>query len=147
MPAALNRKASDWRTASSSSTMCTTKLAGMLAPHVALKGKAEQGSTAGVWLSPHLSTTSFDDALGDGEADAHAGRLGGDERLKQARKNFLGNPASRIGDPDFEHAFVQQNRFNHELLLRAPVHGFDRIADQIEENLLNLHLLQKHGAG
>src|SRR6478736_4879350 len=136
MPAVLNRKASDWRTASSSSTMCTTKLAGMLAPHVALKGKTEQGATARVWLSRHLSAMSFDDALGDGEADAHAGRLGGDERLKQARDDFLGKAASRVGDPDLDHTFLQQSSFNHELLLRAALHGFDRIADQVEENLL-----------
>src|SRR5512146_1853546 len=140
MPAVLNRKARDWRTASSSSTICTTKLAGMLAPHVALKREAEQGPTARIWLSPHFSAVSFDDALGDGEADAHTGRLGGYERLKQAREDFLGKTASRVGDPDFDHAFVQQSRFNHELLLRTPIHGFDRIADQIEENLLNLHL-------
>jgi hypothetical protein len=89
---------------------------------------------------------SFDDALGDREADAHAGWLGGDERLKQARENFLGKAASRVGDPDLDHAFVQQNRFNHELLLRTSVHGFDRIADQIEENLLNLHLFNEDGA-
>src|SRR4249919_207032 len=132
MPAVLNRKASDWRTASSSSTMCTTKLAGIAAPHLArrFQREAEHGPAAGIWLGPHLSAMSFDDALGDGEADAHAGRLGGDERLKQARDDFLGKAASRVGDPDLDHAFLQQSSFNHELLLRAALHGFDRIADQ-----------------
>ena len=30
--------------------------------------------------------------------------------------------------------------------MRAALHGFDRIADQVEENLLNLHLLHEDGA-
>ena len=39
-----------------------------------------------------------------------------------------------------------RDRFHHQLLLRAPLHGFDGVADQIEENLLNLHLLHQHRA-
>src|SRR5215510_11172979 len=146
MPAVLSRKASDWRTASSSSTMCTTKLSGIAASHIALQGKAEQSPALRICLSPHLSAMCFDDALGDGETDSHAGWLGGDERLKKSREDFLGKAVSRIDDPDLDHAMVQQGRFNHELLLRTPLHGFDRIADQVKENLLNLHLFYEDGA-
>src|SRR5262245_2519163 len=146
MPAVLSRKARDWRNDSSSSTMCTTKLSLIAASHIALQGKAEQSPAPRICLSPHLSTMCFDDALGDGETDSHAGWLGGDERLKKSREDFLGKAVSRIGDPDLDHTMVQPVRFNHELLLRTPLHGFDRIADQVKENLLNLHLFYEDGA-
>src|SRR4029078_2520993 len=131
MPAVLNKKASDWRTASSSSTMCTTKLPGIAAPHFGrrLKREAEQGAPAGIRLSPQLSAMGLDDALGDGEADAHAGGLGGGERLKQTRHDLLCKSGAGGGDPDLDHALIQQDRFHHQLLFRASLHGFDGVPD------------------
>src|SRR6185312_14545202 len=105
MPAVLNRKASDWRTASSSSTMCTTKLPGIAAPHVArrFQREAEHCPAARIWLRPHLTAMGFNDALGDRQADAHARRFGGDERLEQARDDLLDKTASGVGNSDLDH--------------------------------------------
>src|SRR5262249_25757303 len=148
MPAVLNRKASDWRTASSSSTMCTTKLPGIAAYPLArrLEREMEERPAARIWLGPHLPAMRFDDALGDGQADTHTSGLCCDEGLKQARRNLPGKAASRVGNPHLDHALFQQGGLDDELLARATVHRLDCVADQVQQHLLDLHLLHEDRA-
>src|SRR3712207_5338643 len=84
-PSEASRKESDWRTARSSSTTCTTCSFGicqLLLIDVA-QGEPEHGSAALLRLNPDLAAVRFDDRAADRQPDPHTVLLGGDKGLEE----------------------------------------------------------------
>src|SRR5689334_24726 len=142
-PALLRRKLSDSRTAWSSSMTCTTE--SFCIVHVLLadrpKRELEHRAGARIGFGPDSPSVAFDDRAGDREAHAHAVPLGGDEGLKQVQHDFLGDPRPAIGDADQNHSIVGRRDGYHELAPLRWLHCLDRVAHQVEHDLLDLHLV------
>src|SRR4051794_614728 len=144
MPTALSRKANDSRMASSSSMTCTTALSDGIAdlllghrPQREAKGRAPSG----VGARSDLTAVGLDDGAANRQADTHAMAFVGDERLEQMRRYVRRNPRSGVRDADCEHTILVRRGGNCELAPLRGFHGFDGVAQQVEQNLLNLHLV------
>src|SRR5262245_55616615 len=138
-------KASDWRTASSSSTICTTKLSDIgcrLYPG-RLQSKSEQGATARIGFGPKLTPVRLDNAARNRKSDAHAGGFRGDKGLEQFCRDLLVDTATGIRDADLDHAALSTPGLHHKLLPLGALHRFDCVANEIEQDLLNLHFLDE----
>src|SRR4029078_8471743 len=110
MPAVSNRKASDLRIASSSSTtwmMIDSSGIG----RVLLRGRAEREventAPAGIWLNPKLAAMRLNNGARNGQADTHAGPLGRREGLKELRGNLRGDPGPGVGDGGLHHLAIR----------------------------------------
>ena len=112
-----------------------------------LQGEAKHGSAAGVGLGPHLAAMRLDDAFGDRQSDAHARGLGGDEGLKQAIGNLLGDARAGVGDADLDHIAVNGLGRHQQFSPLAVMHGLDGVAHEIEQHLLDLNLVHQHRVG
>src|SRR6476659_571837 len=144
MPTALSRKANDSRMASSSSMTCTTGLSDGIAdlllghrPQREAKGRA----AGGVGARSNLSAMGLDNGAGNRQADAHAVAFVGDEGLEQMSRYVRRNPRAGVRDADSEHTVLVGGGRNRELAPLRGFHGFDGVAQQVEQNLLNLHLV------
>src|SRR5687768_11122908 len=104
MRAVPSRKASDWRTASSSSITCT-RLADCIAEILvgyARHGEAEHRATASIRLHGDQAAMGFHDRARNGKPHPHAVTLGRDERLEQLSGNLRRNAGTAVGDADFQ---------------------------------------------
>src|SRR6476661_8656445 len=144
MPTALSRKANDSRMASSSSMTCTTGLSDGIAdlllghrPQREAKGRA----AGGVGARSNLSTMGLDNGAGNRQADAQALAFVGDEGLEQMSRYVRRNPRAGVRDADSEHAILVGGGRNRELAPGRRLHRLDGIPQQVEQNLLNLHLV------
>src|ERR1700730_5574881 len=147
MSAVPSRKASDWRTASSSSITWTMALSDGIAQILrayAPQREAKDGPAGRIALRTDLSAVGLYNGAGDRQAHAHAVALGGDEGLKQLRRHFRCYPAAGVRHADGDHVVVSLGRKYDELSFFRVLHCLDGIAQQIEQDLLDLHLIGQH---
>src|SRR5262252_6012563 len=145
-PADPSWKASAWRTASSSSMTWTMDLSGGIAGILLGRGpqrETKDRSTARIGLHRDLSAVGLDDGAADRQADTHAVPLVGDKGLEELRHQFRHDPGSRVGHADGDHVVLAGGGGNNELASLRRLHGLDGISEQVQQNLLNLHLVDK----
>src|SRR3990167_2718209 len=149
MPDDVSRKASESRTASSSSMIWTMASAGIGSLLFAdgAEREAEDRSAARVRFDPDSTAMGVDDRPRDRQADAHSLPLGGDEGLEQLAGNLGCDPRSSIGDAHLDHVVVDEAGADQEFPRRRIGHGIDGIADQIEKDLLDLDAVGEHEIG
>src|SRR5687768_7877691 len=101
-PATSKMKASESRTAGSSSMTWTVPSSAMLASLPVDRGQceAERRAAVAVRFRPKPSAMGFDDGAGNRQADSHAAALGGDEGLKQLVGNGGADAGARVGHAD-----------------------------------------------
>src|SRR5262245_53932079 len=146
MPADPSWKASAWRTASSSSMTWTMGLSGGIAeilPAGGPYGEPKDRSAVGIGLHRDLPAVRLDNGAADRQADAHAVALVGDKGLEELRHQFRRDPGPRVGHTDGDHGVVAGCGGNDELASLRRRHRLDRIAQQIQQNLLDLHLVDE----
>src|SRR5262245_16444356 len=140
-------KASAWRTASSSSITWTMDLSGGIAGILPGRGpqrEAKDRSTAGIGFHCDLSTVGLDNSAADRQADTHAVTLVGDKGLEELRHQFRCDPGPGVSHADGDHIIIAGcGGGNDKLASLRCLHGLDRISQQIEQHLLNLHLVDK----
>ena len=100
--------------------------------------EAEDRSLAPVRLGPDLSAMSLDDRPADRQAHPHPMLLRGYEGLKKLSRHFGGKSRPRILDTQLDMGVVDEPRGYLELPAGCFLHGLDGIADQVEEDLLDL---------
>src|SRR6516225_6063488 len=147
IPADPSWKASAWRTASSSSMTWTMDLSGGIAEILPAGGphrKPKARSADGIGLHPDLSAVGLDNGAADRQADTHAVALVGDKGLEELRHQFLRDPGPGVGNADGDHIVVAGGGGNDELASLRRLHGLDGIAQQVQQNLLDLHLVDKN---
>ena len=96
----------------------------------------------GLGSTDDLAAMAFDDGTRDRQTDSHAVAFGRDERLKQLVGDFRRNARPGIGDKDF-HQFAVRPARNQQFPARGLLHGLDRIADQVQQYLLDLDLVDQ----
>src|SRR5437868_239242 len=149
-PAVLRRNASDWRTAASSSMTWTTLLfdKGRLLVLCRAQGEAEDRAAARPGIDPDPAAMRLDDGPADRQAQSHALALGGDERLEELRGDLGSKPGSGIGDAHFDRLLAACHGGDLELAtLRGFDHGLDGVADQVDQDLLDLDAVGEHQVG
>src|SRR6516162_2371440 len=145
-PADPSWNASAWRTASSSSMTWTMDLSDGTAEVLRgrrLQREAKDRSPGGIGLHCDLSTVGLDNGAADRQADTHALALVGDKGLEELRHQFRRDPGPGVGHADRDHIVVAGCRGNNELASLRRRHGLDRISQQVEQHLLNLHLVDE----
>src|SRR5215475_16116029 len=148
-PSVLSRKASDWRTATSSSITWTTWLDGMnrlLAGPA--QGEAEDGAAARAVLDPDPAAMRLDDGAADREPESHALALGGDEGLEQVRGHLGRQSRPGIGDADLRHVVGRRDGGDLEPALACRLdHDLDGVANEVDQHLLDLDAVGEHQVG
>src|SRR4051812_40380300 len=145
MCAVLSRKASDSRTASSSSMTCT-RLLGCISEILIADprhSEAKYRAASGVWFHHDPPAMALDDGARDRQADTHAIALGRYEGLKQLLGDFRRNARAFVGNVDFHNVVLTRARCDQQFRTRGVLHRLDRIADQVQKHLLDLHLVDK----
>src|SRR6266516_4465268 len=127
---------------------CTTELPGIADFLFADRAKreVENRTSLRVGLQPDLPAVRLDDRPRDRKADAHSLALGGDEWLEQLRRDFLGNSRPGVGNADRDHVVIGRAGGNDQLAAMRCLHGVDRIAYQVDQDLLHLHPVGEHQA-
>src|SRR6516164_9645685 len=146
IPAEPSWKASASRTASSSSMTWTMGLSDGIAEVLLGRGpqrEAKDRSAVGIGLHNDLSAVGLDNGAADRQADTHAVALVGDKGLEELRHQFLRDPGPRVGNADGDHVVVAGSGGNDELASLRRLHGLDGIAQQVQQNLLDLHLIDE----
>src|SRR5215467_12703659 len=146
IPADPSWKASAWRTASSSSMTWTMDLLAGIAEILPARGpygEPKDRPTGGIGLHRDLSAVGLDNGAADRQADTHAVALVGDKGLEELRHQFLRDPGPGVGNADGDHVVVAGGGGNDELASLRRLHGLDGISEQVQQNLLNLHLVDK----
>src|SRR5580692_531464 len=142
-----NRKASESRSASSSSMTCTIAgsddIAGFLLGQDRQRER-EYRAAAGIGPRHDRAAVRLDDGARDRQTDAHALSLGRDERLKQLRADLGRDSRPGIGNADFDHIFAHRQSGDDQFAPFDVFHRIDGVAHQIEQNLLDLHLVGEH---
>src|SRR4029077_8605996 len=145
MRAVCSTNASDWRTASSSSMTCT-RLVGCIAEVLvrdAWHGEAKHRAASLIRLDDDLSAMVFDDGARNRQPDAHSQSLGRDEGLEQLGGNLRRDAEAAVGDADFEQVAIACAARDQQLAPRRLLHRLDRVADEVEQDLLDLHLVDQ----
>src|SRR5262245_38562402 len=146
-PTLRSRKASESRMASSSSITWTRALSDGIAEVLLCHGpqrEAKDRSATRILLHGDPPAVGFDDGAGDRQADAHAMALVGDKGLEELGHHLRGNPGAGIGHADGDHVVVGGCGCNHELAPLRCLHRIDGIAQQIDQDLLDLHLVRQY---
>src|SRR5215510_9087222 len=141
-----SRNASDCRTASSSSITCTMTSDGIadFLPVDRAQREAKDRAAGRIGLHPDVAAMRLDDGARDRQADPHAMPLGGEERLEQLRSRLFRNAVSGVGHADGDHAVLAGSGGHDELAPGRLLHGLDRVAHEVEQHLLDLHLVGEH---
>src|SRR5690349_21623544 len=93
---------------------------------------------------PDLAAVRFHDRPADREANPHATLFRGGKRLEQVLQDLRRDPGSGIPYTDLNERFGRQGSCSdRQLTLPHILHGLDRIADEIEENLLDLNAVHE----
>jgi hypothetical protein len=79
----------------------------------------------------------------DRQADTHAVAFVGDKGLEELRHQFRRDSGPRVDHADGDHIVVAGRGGNDELASLRRLHRFDGVAQQVQQNLLNLHLVDK----
>ena len=90
-------------------------------------------------LCADVAAMRFDDRARDRKPQAHAGGLGGDERLEDARQQLRGNAGAGIGHRDLGFLAIDAPASNHQLSLHLGliVHGLHRVERKVHDDLLD----------
>ena len=86
----------------------------------------------------------LDDSSRNRQPYAHAMAFRRHEGLKQLRADLRRDPRSGIGDADFGHAVLGGRCRNNQFADGFVLHRLDRVANEVEQNLLNLNLVRQH---
>ncbi len=105
--------------------------------------EAKDRSPHGIGLHHDLAAVGFDNGAADRQTDTHAVALVGDKGLEQLRHQLRRDSGPGIGHADEDHIVVAGCRGNNELASLRRLHGLDSISQQIQQHLLNLHLVDK----
>src|SRR4051812_11348121 len=106
MPAFSRRKASESRTASSSSMTCTKvsfRIASLFSADGA-KRQTEDRASARIGLHPELAAMRLNDGARNGKPHSHTLPLCRYEGLEQLLGDFRRNARPGVGDADLDHA-------------------------------------------
>ena len=87
----------------------------------------------------HAAAVSLDDRAADRQSHAHAGFLGGEEGLKQIWNDVVLEAGAGVGHLDLDHVVRDAGVGDDELAPRRLRHRFQRVAEQIDQHLLDLH--------
>src|SRR5262245_3512494 len=139
-------KASESRAASSSSITCTMEASVGILEFLIGHGtecKPKDGSSSRIGLAVDLPAVAFDDSARDRQSDTHAMAFRRYKRMKKLRRDFGCNAHSGVSHADGDHAFSSKRCGNQQLPLCAALHSLDRIPHQVQQHLLNLHLIGK----
>src|SRR5580704_7164242 len=141
-----SKNVSDCRAASSSSITCTI---GSFAIVAFLRGgsakrEAKDRSAACIWLDHDLPAMRFDDSARDRQSDSQSLLFRGDERLEQARDDIRSDPGPRVGHANGNHVVCYRRGRDDKLAPNGALHGLNRVAQQIEQDLLDLDLVDKY---
>src|SRR4029453_12040173 len=141
-----SNRLSDRSTAGSSSRTETVR-SGVICGSAARKGKAKHGSTPGIRLRNQLAVVRVDNRTRNRQSQPHAVMFARDEWLKQPTGNIVGNTRSNIGDGDLDHVVIEGFRRHGDLPGCLICHRLKRIADQIDDHLLDLNAVQQSNPG
>jgi hypothetical protein len=86
----------------------------------------------------------LDDRTADRETQPHALTLRRDERLEQAARNISGEPWSRVGNRNLNEDTFKCCSRKKKLAPLTVGHCLDRIAYEIDKNLLNLNSVNEY---
>ena len=89
----------------------------------------------------------FDDRSADGQADAHALLLGRHERLEQLLGDGRADAGARVCDADLDQLVGNRLGRDREFAPLRAGHGFEGVADQVQQNLLDLYPVRQHVGG
>src|SRR5260370_19963434 len=104
------------------------------------KGDSETRAAALARLANHRPAVSFDDVACDGEAEARPLPFRREEGGEHSRTNLLRDATTTVVDVDDDtHAFGGNADFDGT----AARHGFARVAEQAEERLPELRLVEQ----
>src|ERR1700729_2770804 len=127
-------------TAASSSTTWIVRSAGIEIPlrQDRRESEAKEGSAFGVRFELEAAALRLDNRAADRQAHAHAAALGGYERLKNAVSHVGVDAGSAVGDGEFDQ--VGGSKCGRQVKLTAvrPDHGFERIAHEVDQDLLDV---------
>src|SRR6516162_2531288 len=146
-PADPSWKASAWRTASSSSITWTMGLSGGIVeilPGRGPYGEPKDRSAGGIGLHRDLPAVRLDNGAADRQADTHSLALVGDKGLEELRHQFRRDPGSGVAHADDDHVVVAGCRGDNKLATLRGFHGLDGIAQQVQQHLLDLHLVDQN---
>src|SRR5437868_12171569 len=107
------------------------------------QGKAENRSAAGIGFTFQPTTMRLDDRAANRQAETHAVRFCRDERLEEVIGYCFGNAWPAVENRDLDGLIVEQCRPYLEFAPSIPGHRLDRVAHQIDEDLLDLHPVGK----
>src|SRR5262249_30362991 len=145
-----SRKASDSRSASSSSMIWTVPfsdgIADLLLRHCGQR-KAEHRTASGIWPRRDRTAMGLHDRARDRQTDAHAVALRGDERLEKLGADLRRDAGSSVGNGNFDHVLGRQRGGDDEFATLGVLHRLDGIAHQVEQHLLDLHFVSQHIIG
>src|SRR6266567_395583 len=102
------------------------------------------GAPAVVRLRPNSPTMRIDDRLANRQANTHPFLLGRDKGLEEAADNFRWQSWSRIRNNEFHVVVVHAHRLDREFTPRNTLHRLDAIADEVEEYLPHLNLVDEN---
>src|SRR5664280_2738956 len=108
------------------------------------KSEMEYCSASGIGLHPDSSVMRLDDGARNRQTDAHALTLGRYERLEQLLGDLGRNSRTAVGYADPDQTAVRRRDGDDELARLRRFHRTHRLADQIEQDLLDLHAVGDH---
>src|SRR3984957_3202752 len=144
--AELSKRFSDRSTASSSSRTETVRSVA-ICRSAGPKGKAKDGSTPGIRLRRQLAVVRLDNRPRNRQSQPHAIVFIRDEWLKQPAGNIVGNSTPNIGDGDLDHVVIESPRRQGDLPRFLIGHRLKRIADQVDDHLLDLNAVRQYRPG
>src|SRR5690242_14576800 len=146
-----SKNASDSRRPSSSSMTCTTRNAAAFSDAIAVllfvderQREGEDRAAARIWPLRDRAAMRLNNRARDRQPDAHAVGFGGDEGLKELVGDLGRDAAAGIGDADFDHIIGGGGGGDDEFARRRGFHRVDRVANQVEQNLLHLHFVSEN---
>src|SRR5450830_580174 len=108
------------------------------------KCEKENCPAGGIGLDPDPSAMRLYDGARNRQADAHSLTFSGDERLEKLLGNLGRDPRTAGGHADPDMTVAGRNDRDDEIARLRRFHGIHRIADQIEQDLLDLYAVGEH---
>src|ERR1700722_4999459 len=135
-----SRSSERW-TATSSSTTWIVRSAGIEIPlrQHRRESEAKEGSAFGVRFELEAAAVRLDNRAADRQAHAHTTALGGYEWLKNVVSNIGVDAGSAVGDGEFDQVGTSKRGRQVKLTAVRPDHGIQRIAHEVDQDLLNVN--------
>src|SRR5712671_6030455 len=102
------------------------------------------GAPPALRLRPSSPSMSIDDRLANRQANPHSFLLGRDKGLEETANNFRRQSGSRIRNNEFRVVVVHACRLDREFTPRNSLHRLDAIADEVQEHLPHLNLVDEN---